>query len=156
MYAKKAIIYGITIIGAIVLAAVAVHPLQKASATPQVGVKVTNIGATPNLVAPIDVLTINTTVANEAATADDLTIKMTVRDEAGQPVLEEKQSGISVSHGGKQSVYWTWRIPGRLNDGVYSIEMTVVGGGEKVLATDTRDAAFKVDRTGSVMARSGQ
>lgn len=72
----------------------------------------------------------------------------------GDPVLEERQTGLNVSHNGKRSVYWTWRVPDRLNDGLYAVDMTVVGAGDKALATDTKDAAFKVDRSGYVLVRS--
>ncbi|MBI2953352.1 MAG: hypothetical protein HYY30_03495 [Chloroflexi bacterium] len=153
MYARKALICGIILVGALVLAAVALYPLE-ANANSQIGVKVTNIRATPVQVNPIDVLTINTTVANDVAAVDDVTIEMIVRDEFGHPVLEERQTRINISHNDKRTVYWSWRIPDRLNDGSYAIDVNVVGAGGNVLATDTNYAAFEVDKSEYVLSRS--
>lgn len=156
MYARRAIIYGITIVGAMVFAALALYPLQRATANPKPGVRVANIAATPGSVSPVEVLTVSTTLTNDAPAVDNLTVKMVVRNETGEPVLQERQSGIGLAQDDKRSVYWVWRIPNRLADGPYEIEMSVLNGGENVLAADTKEAAFRVERMESALMRSGR
>ncbi|MBI2953802.1 MAG: hypothetical protein HYY30_05770 [Chloroflexi bacterium] len=160
MYARKGLIYLFALIATASVTAFAALPLQQASpgtaratrsigaaATSQPALRVTGIAATPKTLAPIDVLTVSTSVANDASRVDGLTVQMVVFDETGEPVLQEKQSNIGIAQNGKQAVYWVWRIPDRLADGTYAIQMTVLSGGEREVASDTRDAAFRVDRS---------
>ncbi|MCL5263581.1 MAG: hypothetical protein M1343_00010 [Chloroflexi bacterium] len=147
MYTRRILLSALITAGALALSFLIFRPIPNATAAPVPGLRVLNIAATPATIAPIDVLTVSTTLANDAARVDGLTVEMVVRDRTGQTVLQEKQQGIGISEKDKQSVYWVWRIPGRLTEGAYNVEMRVLGPGQKLLARQTKDSAFWVDRS---------
>ncbi len=145
MYTRRTVIGAVAAIMALALATIIVSPLAGATTTAQPAINVAKISATPNTISPIDVLTVSTTMTNNNKRVDGLTVNMVVRDQTGQVVLQQKQSGIGLTD--RQSVYWEWRIPDRLTDGPYAIEMTVLDHNGQVLASGVKDAAFQVDRT---------
>ncbi len=110
-------------------------------------VSITAVTATPSRIEPVDVLTIGTTLYNASGRLDDVTVELAVYDDAGTPVLHERQSGLGISAEASQAVYWVWRIPQRLQDGPYVVGITVSEtGGKAVLARNDNAATFQVAR----------
>lgn len=112
---------------------------------PRPDVEVTEIKTTPGLVEPIDVLTLNTTVHNSSERADGLVLEITVTDPSGQTVQNMRQRNIGVDPSDDMAVYWVWRIPQRLSDGTYSVQVTVYEpDGVSILSQSQKREAFAV------------
>lgn len=142
------LLLGTALAGILALASFLVAPGVGTQATAKAGAHVSGTSVTPGSVSSLDVVTIKSTVTSDGITAEPLGVVMLVRDETGQTVLEERQTGISLVRQSDLSVYWEWRIPGRLAAGSYSVEMSLVDETGKVLATDTNTQAFRVTEAG--------
>ena len=147
MYTRRILLSALITVSALALSFFALRPMPHANAATAPGVRVLSISATPETISPIDVLTVSTSLINDTVRQDGLTVEMLVRDETGQTVLQEKQRGIGIPAKDKQSVYWEWRIPGRLTQGAYDVEMRVLDRGEQLLTSQTKNGAFWVDRS---------
>ncbi len=121
---------------------------EVAAAPARPEVQVVEIKTTPGLVEPIDVLTLNTTMHNNAERADGLVVEITVKDQGGQTVQEMRQLNIGVHPSDDMAVYWVWRIPQRVNEGTYSVQVTVYDpDGTRVIAQEQKTEAFAVMKT---------
>lgn len=113
-------------------------------------VRVVEIKATPGVVEPIEVLTLNTTMYNESERADGLVVELTVTAPNGETVQNMRQRNVGVDPSDDMAVYWVWRIPQRLDDGTYSVQVTVYEpDGSTVIDREQEVEAFavrKVDR----------
>lgn len=135
---------GVALAGVMALAFFLMAPTGQTQATAKAGTHVSSISVTPGSASPLDVVSINTTLTNDGSATEGVGVVMLVRDGTGQNVLQEKQTGISLASHNDLAVYWTWRIPGRLTSGPYSVQMSVVDEGGNVLAADTLSEAFTV------------
>lgn len=144
MFRLRPLLLGLALAALAVLGFSSVVAIGNTPATAQAGIHVSSTSVTPSSVSTLDVVTIRTTMASDVAFRGHLGVVMVVRDETGQTVLQEKQTGMSLSSGNDLSVYWEWRIPGRLHAGTYSVEMSVVDEGGNVLAVDANPQAFTV------------
>jgi len=114
------------------------------AAAPRISVVSTKV--TPSPISTLDVLTIGTTLKNNAQRVDDLYVELKVRAEDGQEVLHAAQRGVGIDGGENQSVYWVWRIPGRLGSGDYTVQIGVYGPDRTTLyAMDETAGGFHVD-----------
>lgn len=143
MHDRRALLYGLVSAVALFIGLMGISTVS-GSAARGGGVTIAEIAATPAIISPIDVLTIRTTVANDGMTVDDLTVRMVVWDASGQAVLQERQSGVGLDSRDRRAVYWVWRIPDRLSDGAYGIEMVVLDRNSNLLARASLDTAFVV------------
>lgn len=143
------LLLGTVLAGMVALAFFLTAPGLATQAAERASTNVSGTVATPSSITPLDILTIKTTLVNNGASMERVGAVMLVRDAAGQTVLREKQTGISLAKQSDLAVYWEWRIPSRLADGAYSVEMLIVDESGRVLAAGTNAQAFQVVRAAS-------
>ena len=118
-------------------------------------VRVVEVKATPGVVEPIEVLTLNTTMYNESERADGLVVEQTVTAPNGEMVQNMRQRNVGVDPSDDMAVYWVWRIPQRLDDGTYSVQVTVYEpDGSTIIDRELERDAFAVRKVDREMARA--